>query len=183
MAYRWVHVTSGYDPGRRRVFYLYRFPYSRETIEELKAHIQEPGARFWYPRTKAWHIAEGYEDLAEDIILESSGLSMCSVCLRGPHCKAWSHLASTFWDLRERPDPSRPEPPKDQERWYDPGKGRDTAWALKVLGLSSIPSGSGLKKIFRELVLEYHPDRKNGDNMKMSLINSARDYLDGFISG
>lgn len=210
MAYTWIHVVRRFDPSRGGFFYLYRFPYDRLLVDAIKNRISKEG-RFWYPPTKAWHVAERYSDIAEKILCEGTGLKLCPTCMRGDRCKSWDHLkegpdkASTgkrdnkakrgrerahaqdrFWEYARtgvnQRGGSNELPPTGSERWYDAGKKRTSAWALRVLGLRSIPSKKGLKEAFRNLVMEYHPDRHGGDHTKMALINSARDYLDLLIT-
>jgi len=307
MAFRWIHVLRRYDENREGFFYLFRFPFNEELNEELKTRIQPKGDRFFYPKTKAWHIAERHVDLAEEIILKHTGLRVCSTCRRGDFCKAWSHLededlwerkappwADSEWEhvtddydyyehvkqeweddgtkdnffhgnfrqkkeeeqkkehgddfrgygtrhceteserasaqekyqqwvneqaarrARERAQYGQrhydrnayagqgqqrswrqqakqpnfdslfddPEVPTGDQRWYDPGKRRDSRWAMRVLGLTELPDKATLKSVFRKLVFQYHPDRgEEGSHDKMALINAARDYLDMFISG
>lgn len=78
----------------------------------------------------------------------------------------------------------RPRTPEAKDRWQPPGRKPDTLWALRVLGLDKLPSAEELKKCYRQLAMEYHPDinhELNGDCTKMSLINMANDYLLSFL--
>jgi DnaJ-like protein len=50
--------------------------------------------------------------------------------------------------------------------------------ALKILGLSSVPSSEELEKVYKALVRQYHPDRPGGNTEKMALVNAAHDVLE-----
>lgn len=279
MAFRWIHVLRVYDENRNGFFYLYRFPYSEDINDKLKKAIPQKKDRFFYPKTKAWHVAEKYANEAERIIRYHTKLGVCRVCRSGTTCKAWTHIHGSAWmDGATTPQEEHPwehvcddesyyedvqsewEPPDDQpfyghfhretdeeryraqeryqqwvneqaarrsqqqaegrawqeaqrrqaqerarqeserqrqfyeslfgtqeppptgdQRWYDPGKRRDSKWAMMVMGLTRLPTKAELKAVFRKLVMTYHPDRPDGSHEKMALINSARDYLDAFI--
>lgn len=289
MAFRWIHVLRRYDEKRGGFFYLYRFPFNEKLNDDLKRNIHPKKDRFFYPKTKAWHVAERHADVAETIILKHTGLHICAICHRGDFCKAWTHLAGSSWADSTPPgqewehvqddrdshwedvnaewsDPPWNEgsfygqhhwetdeeryraqeryqqwvneqaarraqeraqygqrthdpnmygrawehaareqarqqaeweseqqrryyeslfgkelPPTEDQRWYDPGKRRDSKWAMRVMGLTRLPTKAELKSAFRRLVMKYHPDREDGSHNKMALINAAKDYLDAFI--
>jgi hypothetical protein len=86
-------------------------------------------------------------------------------------------------DIRRAQDSSIPE-----ERWDDPPLRTEQhrsmkSWCLKVLGLSSLPTRDELKKLWKELARQYHPDlAEGGDHYKMALINRAKDYLEDYLN-
>lgn len=71
---------------------------------------------------------------------------------------------------------ARQQKPKPQHRAPSPLKKH-----LKSLGLDKIPTIEQLKELRRELAKKHHPD-KGGDVAKMSTINNAADWLEGFIN-
>ena len=256
MAFSRIHVVRRYDSGRNEFFYLYRFPFHQGAIDQLKERIQPPRSRFWYPRTKAWHVAETRHREAEEIIRGYTGLPMCRTCQAGSKCRAWSHLeqphkrrepyretaedkrraqeryhqqekersaearrraeayASEAWKEQRRQEQERAKAHDDDhdawdywgsggvdfddirgaqerqetpdDRWADyVGRRPDSKWAMRILGLDSLPELSDLRKSYRALALQYHPDLNHdleGDGTKMALINMAKDYLEAYIS-
>ena len=55
--------------------------------------------------------------------------------------------------------------------------------ALEVFGLPSLPSPEDVKKRYRQLALQHHPDRTNGDQRKMKDINNAFEVLENVRTG
>ena len=55
-------------------------------------------------------------------------------------------------------------------------------WSMKVLDITALPTKDELKKVWRELAKEFHPDvNADGSQSKMALINRAKDYLEDYI--
>lgn len=91
-AIKHIHIARRFDPGRNGWYILFRFPYHVGIISDLKAEIKVRKERFWYPSTKAWHIAEKYAELAQEIILRHIDVKICRDCMSGQHCEFWDHL-------------------------------------------------------------------------------------------
>ena len=50
----------------------------------------------------------------------------------------------------------------------------------KVLGVSSLSTKDEIKKKYRELAREYHPDSPNGDAEKFQSIQTAWEYINAY---
>ncbi len=140
-------------PTRRRRFFWAAW----WTAPPCREPFRKPDASSGGARTREEALREAEEASGRPLAL-----------LDGSWARAWSR-----WLVGERPWTTRQAPGGAQEHAPQPAKAPRIASAWQVLGLAPGASPEDIKRAFRRLALETHPDHLGGDGEAFRAVQRA----------